>query len=352
MFNRNTAVRAALAVLLILHGLAHTAAGYWATGRGPLGIATALWLAATLGFVSAGFGLLHVEGLRYYWRGGVLVGAIASTLLLAGWSHPWLIPGLLIDAVFVAIAFRMREPILRSRSRAARVGAVLCWTFLAYITAVIALRPWYTRWGTSPEDRQTYLPGDGAVTDARYRIDHAIAIRATPEQIWPWLLQLGQDRGGFYSYDRLERLVGAQIRNADRIHPEWQDRDVGDFVRAVPPNYLGGIFGDTVGWRIIALDHPRVMTLENWGTFALRPVDDSTTRLLIRTIGSAEPNLDAILFAPVGLVLFEPAHFIMERGMLRGIRERAERNAGRTVTLRARESRLMSSVLLAPRLGP
>ena len=321
------AARVVTGVLLVMHGLAHTTAGYWATGRGPLGISTALWVTATLGFVGAGFGIIGVNHLRLYWRGLVLFGALASLLLLAGWSHPWLIPGIVFDLIFVTIAVLWRERIPKSTARATRVGAGLAWTFMAYLAAIIALRPWYTRWGTTPDERQIPLTGDGAYIEPRYRIDHGITIRATPEEIWPWMLQMGQDRGGFYSYDWLERAFGADIHNANRIIPEWQDRDLGDRVLAVPPGYLGGLLGDTLGWRITALDHNRVMVLEDWGPFALRPVDDSTTRLLVRTLGTAEPAPDAIVVAPIGLLLFEPAHFIMERGMLLGIKSRAERGA-------------------------
>lgn len=320
------ATRIVLGILLGLHGLAHTTAGYWATGFGPLGISTALWLTACVGFVGGGFGILGVSQLRTYWRGLVLAGAFASMLLLSGWSHPWLLPGIALDMAFVTIAVLWRNPIPESRERAARAGSGLAWTFLLYLTALIAFRPWYTRWGTTVEERRTPLTGDGGVINPRYRIDHGITIRARPEDIWPWMLQLGQDRGGFYSYDRLERLFGARIHNAERIHPEWQSRELGDRVLAVPAGYLGGVFGDTLGWRITALDHNRVMVLENWGTFALRPVNDSTTRLLVRTLGTAEPAPNAILFAPVGLLMFEPAHFIMERGMLRGIKARAEQS--------------------------
>jgi hypothetical protein len=324
---KSMAGRILTGILLILHGLAHTTAGYWATGFGPLGISTLFWLTATLGFAAAGFGIIGVNPLRLYWRGLVMVGALASLMLLGGWSHPWLIPGILLDLAFVTIAVLWRERLPKWTTPVARIGGGLSWAFLVYLALLIAGRPWYTRWGSTPEERRMPLTGDGGVAQPRYRIDHAVTIEAPADQIWPWLLQLGQDRGGFYTYDWLERAFGAQIRNADSIHPEWQDRDLGDRVLAVPPGYLGGVFGDTLGWQITALDHNRVMVLEDWGTFALRPIDERRTRLIIRTLGAAEPTPEAILFSPVGLLLFEPAHFIMERGMLLGIKARAERTA-------------------------
>ena len=141
--------------------------------------------------------------------------------------------------------------------------------------------------------------------------------------MWPWLVQLGQDRGGFYSYDWLERAFGDDIRNADRIHPEWQTIARGDLVRATQPSYLGGKLGD-LGWKVTDVVPGRALILENWGAFVVRPVNDSTSRLHIRLRGPGAPSLAGVALAPFGLLVFEPAHFIMERGMLLGIRQRAE----------------------------
>jgi hypothetical protein len=116
-------------------------------------------------------------------------------------------------------------------------------------------------------------------------------------------------------------MVGDDIRNADRIHPEWQTLHEGDLVRAVQPDYLGGIFGPNVGWHITRLEPNRVLVLGGWGAFILEPAGGST-RLIVRTRGADKPN---VALAPLGLLVFEPAHFIMQRRMLLGIKERAER---------------------------
>jgi hypothetical protein len=195
---------------------------------------------------------------------------------------------------------------------------------LAYVAVVVAVRPLYVRWGTTPEERVVSLPGDDVLpVDARYRIDHAITIHAPASAIWPWIAQLGQDRGGFYSYDWLERAVGDRIQNADRIHPEWQQRAIGDTVFATQASYAGGRLGHP-GWRITAFEPERVMVLENWGAFVLRPVDSNTTRLIIRTRGPGTKSVLSFVLSPFNVFVFEPAHFIMQRGMLRGIRDRAE----------------------------
>jgi hypothetical protein len=191
----------------------------------------------------------------------------------------------------------------------------------------VALRPWCVRWGTTAAERLMPLPGDEVVPVARYRMDHAITIAAPADSVWPWLAQVGQDRGGFYSYDWLERAFGDHVRNADRIHPEWQERAVGDLVRATQPDYLGGRLGRDLGWHLLRYEPPRAMVLEGWGAFVLLPQPDGTTRLYTRLRGEGKPSLASVVFGAPNLLVFEPAHFIMERGMLRGIKARAERPA-------------------------
>jgi hypothetical protein len=191
---------------------------------------------------------------------------------------------------------------------------------LAYVAVVILTRPWHLRWGSSDAELRATLPGDDLVPNPHYTIQHAVTVHATPDSVWPWLVQLGQDRGGFYSYAWLERLVGDDIRNANRIHPEWQTLRTGDLVRATQPDYLGGVFGSNVGWRVTRLEPNRVLVLGGWGAFVLEPANGST-RLIVRTRGAGKPN---VALAPFGLLVFEPAHFIMQRRMLLGIKERAE----------------------------
>src|SRR3954463_3114879 len=96
----------------------------------------------------------------------------------------------------------------------------------------LVIRPWHLRWGAQPGDENRELPGDELLPKDGTQILHAVTIDAPVEEVWPWLAQLGQDRGGFYSYEWLENLIGDDIRNADRIHPEWQRTEAGDLVRA------------------------------------------------------------------------------------------------------------------------
>ncbi|PRC44756.1 hypothetical protein C6A85_98610, partial [Mycobacterium sp. ITM-2017-0098] len=92
------------------------------------------------------------------------------------------------------------------------------------------LRPWMYQWGATREEAIAGLPGDELVVADGPRTTRAVTIDAAPGAVWPWLAQIGEDRGGFYSYSRLERAVGADIHNASTIHPEWQDLHVGDTV--------------------------------------------------------------------------------------------------------------------------
>jgi len=313
-----------LGLALVLHGLAHANAGMLAANDGSIA-PTVLWAIASVSFLTAGFGLLGVRRLDRHWQGAGLVGVASSLLMLAIYRPATASAGIVVDLAllgilgFVAIP---RREWTRPRTGPWRaMGRFVLFAALAYVAVVIIVRPWYLRWGSSDAELRATLPADDLVPNPHYTIQHAVTIRATPDDIWPWLVQLGQDRGGFYSYDWLERLIGDEIRNAERIHPEWQTLREGDLVRAVQPEYMGGIFGPNIGWRIARLEPNRVLVLGGWGAFVLEPVDGST-RLIVRSRGANKPN---VALAPFGLLVFEPAHFIMQRRMLLGIKERAER---------------------------
>ena len=114
-------------------------------------------------------------------------------------------------------------------------AVVIGFMFVGYVAVAAASWPWHSAWGTTPDERALALPGDPAVRDPALEIQHAVTIAASPDKVWPWLVQIGQDRAGFYSYDWLERAAGADIHNVEEIRPQWQDRRVGDLVRATQP---------------------------------------------------------------------------------------------------------------------
>ena len=183
---------------------------------------------------------------------------------------------------------------------------------------IFLLRPWHLRWGATDEELVLPLPGDELVPNAQTCATHAVTINAPVNEVWPWLVQIGRDKGGFYSYSWLENAVGCRLRNADSIVPEWQDLKAGDEVwlhPCVPP------------LPVLVCEPERVLVLGTnmkepgtWGFF-LKKVDEQTTRLIIRGRG----DFGRGLLKRLGLyILFEPAHFIMERKMLLGIKQRVE----------------------------
>ena len=183
---------------------------------------------------------------------------------------------------------------------------------------VLAVRPWHIRWGATDEEVTEKLPGDELVERPNVEATHAIDINAPVAEVWPWLVQIGQDKGGFYSYAWLENLVGCQLRNADRVLPEFQHLNVGDTVRLHP---------QAPPLPVLICEPPRTLVLGNnmefpgtWG-FYLKESDGGGTRLIVRGRGEWGPGLLNWLGAHV---LLEPAHFIMERKMLLGIKSRAE----------------------------
>jgi hypothetical protein len=177
---------------------------------------------------------------------------------------------------------------------------------------VLLIRPWHLRWGAAPEDEECELPGDELLPRDGTQILHAVTISAPVEKVWPWLAQLGQDRGGFYSYEWLENLAGCQMKNADRIRTDWQRRELGETVYLHP---AGGL-------RVSVFEPGRALGLEGWGTFALKPLGGDRTRLIAR--GGMPRGVGAVAYG----LLMEIPHFLMERRMLLGIKERAEASRG------------------------
>ncbi|HEX7241306.1 MAG TPA: hypothetical protein VF263_13610 [Longimicrobiaceae bacterium] len=332
-------IRKPFGLLLVLHGLAHALPGMrvtdatrWdAAGSGALlWVATALWATAAAGLVAAGLGALGATPFRRCWRAAGRLGAGASIVLLAAfWRTPWALPGLAVDLAALWLLLRpvdeapAPEPGDRGPRRALhRTGAAGLVLLVGYLALLILARPWHMRWGSTGAELRRPLPGDETAAVPNFQIQHAVEIAAPPAEVWPWLAQIGHDRGGFYSYSRLENAFGLHVRNADRVHPEWQDVAAGDSVLSTPDDYLG--LGRRFGWRVARAEPGRVLVLERWGAFVLEPAGAGTTRLVVRTRGGGEDDLAALALAPLGLLVLEPAHFVMERRMLLGIKERVE----------------------------
>jgi hypothetical protein len=178
------------------------------------------------------------------------------------------------------------------------------------------------RWGATDAEISDSQPGDDLIFDADVTATRAITIRRSPEVVWPWIAQLGQGRGGFYSYDLLENLLGFDIHSADRVVPEWQQLEVGDEVRLAA----------TVGMKAVIVEPARALVLQGSLPIARRPPfestwafilfeqQDGTTRLISR-----ERYGYKRWWAPFVVEPTQAASFVMSRKMLLGIRDRAER---------------------------
>lgn len=219
--------------------------------------------------------------------------------------------------------------------RAARGGADAAWPgrALAAIPAALAaaasaywllVRPWHLRWGATTGEVEGTWPGDQLLPQAMSEATHGITIDRPAAAVWPWIAQIGQGRGGFYSYAWIETLLGCRIDNADRVLPEHQHLQVGDLIRlhpGVPP----------LSVAIVEPSHTLVLaateTQEGFevvsGTWAffLRDREGGATRLVVRTRWRWAPGPLRWAGHRFGL---EPAHFVMERRMLLGVKERAE----------------------------
>lgn len=191
-----------------------------------------------------------------------------------------------------------------------------------------ALRERQLQWGATGDEATAPLPGDMLIRVADLVATRAITVRAGAEHVWPWLIQMGQGRGGLYSYDWLENLVGCQMRSADRVVPQWQDLAVGDEFRLHPDIALSvthvvplrafvvrgavGVDGQSTA------DDPAPPYDFTWA-FTLVPDGKDRTRLLIRERYVYLTVRAWPLVESVALV-----SFVMTERMLRGIRDRAE----------------------------
>jgi hypothetical protein len=208
------------------------------------------------------------------------------------------------------------------RRRAATSGAAVLGGAAAYL---LVGRRWQLRWGATNEERDAALPGDDLIANPDLVATRAITVHTGADQVWPWIVQLGQGRGGFYSYDALENLVGCDIHSADRVLSQWQDLKVGDQIKLHPEVALG----------VAVVEPGRALVLRGgvpmgaapppydftWA-FILRERPEGTTRLLIRERYAYTQQWAPLLVEPVAVVAF-----VMTQRMLRGIKERAERGS-------------------------
>ena len=197
------------------------------------------------------------------------------------------------------------------------------------------LRDYRTRWGTTEEEATANLPGDELVSSPKLRMTWGITINAPVEDVWPWVVQMGQGRAGFYTYQFLENIAGCQIFNADRILPEHQNIPLEEGV-SLAPGMSMNVALHKQGHYFFLQSYMDMTTMEvvepnqdsipekfmnlGWG-FYLQKVGENRTRFLSRWLTDYDPAL----INKIAINLFlEPIGFVMGRKMLIGTKQRAE----------------------------
>lgn len=212
--------------------------------------------------------------------------------------------------------------------------AYLVVIFSAFTALRVAIGRWVRAWAANETESEKSLSGDELVENPQYQMTNAVTIQAPPEYVWQWLVQMGAERAGWYSYDHLDN---DGVPSADSILPEYQNLEVGDVVKALP-NTEGG-------FEVAQLEEPSQLVYTTftpvkfnqsdeesksseeyyWRTtwaFVLEPTDDHMTRLLVRArVGYQLPNW----IEPIVAMLAYPIHFIMQQRQLANIRQRAEK---------------------------
>ncbi len=191
------------------------------------------------------------------------------------------------------------------------------------VAGFASFRRWHLRWGARDEEIAARMPGDDLVPSAQFTANRAIEINAPPAEIWPWLVQVGFGRAGFYSYDLLDNLGR---RSAEVILPEWQDVHVGDL--AAP---MANPATEATSFTVHSVETDRHLVWakpDSTWVWVLDPLDSGRrTRLRVRLKQRYDWRRPGALALTV--ILSEFGDFFMMRRMLVGIRRRAEAGASR-----------------------
>lgn len=216
--------------------------------------------------------------------------------------------------------------------------AILASLVIAGLVYHLGLRHWCLGWGTTAAELHASMPGDDLFPAYTSEATHAITIHAPAAKIWPWLMQIGQDRSGFYSYTFLENAFGCDMPKVEHLVREWNPRLPGETVWFCNPKRFDGqgkmipaLVEENHAFALVAThDWQRLQAgghaQEGMWSFTLQPTDNGQTRLVARVRGGTPPTITSRV---LGRLFWEPAHFVMEQKMLRTIRDLAEQtNAG------------------------
>ena len=219
---------------------------------------------------------------------------------------------------------------MRAAGLGVRAGAILAAFGFLWLGFFAIVRPWYLSWGADSTLQNAYLPGDRLLWQGAGRETRAIAIQAPAAAVWPWVAQIGQDRGGFYSYEVLENLAGCEMKNLDYLVPALQRWEPDAKLWMYPKEKLGGLGNAPLA--VYEPGHALVFYTRRTGTaptdppdgtwaFVVQPIDGASSRLVTRARARGSLSLLGLAF---NRGIFEPVHFVMERKMMEGIRARAE----------------------------
>ena len=182
---------------------------------------------------------------------------------------------------------------------------------LQVITYRVVLYPYVFTWGASEAETQMSLPGDSfADTISSTR---AISIGAPKEEVWKWIVQLGADRGGFFSYTFIEKFLGYESREKSDLFDQTFDMEVG---RIVPGSLDESKSAIIFNFPVLEVESGSYYVLENWGTFYLIELNENSTRLIVRTHEAALKDISSIIESYIGMGF----HYLMERRMLIGFK--------------------------------
>ncbi|MGE3076680.1 MAG: SRPBCC domain-containing protein [Dehalococcoidia bacterium] len=218
-----------------------------------------------------------------------------------------------------------------------RVLPVACAASSAvYLTAV---RPRVIRAGATDQELESPFPGEGMIPGGTRSATMATTIEAPPSKVWPWLVQMGTDRGGWYSWDKLDNFGR---KSADRIHPEWQPIAVGDKFFGTTDGSQSWLVAECEPDRFLSLrmsldlrgrafdpggPRPRFFTDSTW-SFLLSETEDGKTRLVVSGYWALRPKW---LQPLVSVFLLEPSHWVMQKRQfanLKRLAEKANQDAG------------------------
>jgi hypothetical protein len=214
------------------------------------------------------------------------------------------------------VTFTKEEPVMFKKIGIglAAMGAVSLGVYLRFI------RPWQLRWGATGEEVARAMPGDDVVKPPTFNATRAVTIQAQPEEIWPWLVQIGVTRAGWYSYDWLDNLGRP---SAQRILPQFQHVAVGDVIPMSPDGKQGMVVKDFEANQWMLWWDNQGDATWYWGLY---PQDDSRTRLITRVRMHYRWLEPSILFS----LLVEFTDIVMMRKCMLSIKQRTERASGQT----------------------